>query len=118
MGCFDFFSFKNDFKFQNHKGDIVIIPKGEYQTKDLQNLLDCLKINKDHEIERPIWKSIEHKEYYELDYRRWETKRIGYEKEKFSGKLNIYHYDFEDSKNDKVFNLWVENGKIIKIEQC
>ena len=51
MGCFDFFDFKNDYQFQNHKGDIVIIPKDEYQTKDLKSLLNCLKINKEHEIE-------------------------------------------------------------------
>ena len=117
MGCYDFFDFKNDYQFQNHRGDIVIIPKGEYQTKDLKSLLNCLKINKDHEIERPIWKSIEHKEYHELDGRRWETKRIGYEKENYTGKINIYHYDLENSKNDKIFDLWVEEGKIYKIDE-
>ena len=117
MGCFDFFRFDNDFKFKNYKGDIVIIPSGEYQTKDLKSLLDKLVINEKFEIQRPIWKSIEHKEYHELDGRRWETKRIGYEKEKFSGKVNIYHYDLENSKNDKIFDLWVEEGKIYKVKE-
>ena len=117
MGCFDFFRFDNDFKFKNHKGDIVIIPSGEYQTKDLKSLLDKLVINEKFEIQRPIWQSIEHKEFPELDVRRWETKRIGYSKEEYTGKINIYNYDLENSKNDKIFDLWVEEGKIYKVEE-
>ena len=59
MGCYDRFNFEKDFSFQNHKGDFVIIPRGEYQTKDLKSLLDTLVINENFEIQRPIWQSIE-----------------------------------------------------------
>ena len=117
MGCYDRFHFEKDFSFQNHKGDSVIISKGEYQTKDLKNLLDTLKINENFEILRPIWKSIEHKEFPKLDVRHWETKKIGYSKEEYTGKINIYNYDLENSKNDKIFDLWVEEGKIYKVKE-
>ena len=117
MGCYDRFTFEKDFSFQNHKGDIVTIPAGEYQTKDLKCLLDTLLITEDFEIYRPVWKSIEHKEFLKLDVRRWETKKIGYSKEEYTGKINIYHYDFENSKNDKIFDLWVEEGKISKVKE-
>ena len=117
MGCYDRFKFEKDFSFQNHKGDFVIIPRGEYQTKDLKSLLDTLVINENFEIQRPIWKSIEHKEYDETAFKRWETKKIGYSKENYTGKINIYHYDLENSKNDKIFDLWVEEGKIYKIDE-
>lgn len=117
MGCYDRFNFEKDFSFQNHKGDFVIIPRGEYQTKDLKSLLDTLVINENFEIQRPIWQSIEHKEYDKIDIKRWETKKIGYSKENYTGKINIYHYDLENSKNDKIFDLWVEEGKIYKIDE-
>ena len=115
MGCFDSFRFEKDFNFRNNKGDIITIPKGEYQTKSLESLLDILEINKNYEIERPIYKSEQFKEYPVLDPRRWKTTIIGYKKIDFSGCINIYDYD--DSSKDKVFNLWVENGKIFKIEE-
>ena len=46
MGCYDRFNFEKDFSFQNHKGDFVIIPRGEYQTKDLKNNPDIQKFLK------------------------------------------------------------------------
>ena len=76
MGCYDSFNFEKDFSFQNCKDDFVIIPRGVYQTKDLKSILDTLEINENFEINRPIWKSIEHKEFPKLDSRHWETKRL------------------------------------------
>ena len=112
MGCYDFFNFEKDFKFQNHKGDIVVIPKGEYQTKSLDNMLNGLIINCNNEIEKPIWKTEVFVEYPKNDPRRWKTEKIGYEKIDFFGVVNIYHYDFDDKSNDKIFNLYVDDGKI------
>ena len=117
MGCFDSFRFEKDFNFMNNKGDIITIPKGEYQTKSLESLLDSLKINENYEIERPIYKSEKFEQYPVLDSRRWKTSIIGYKKINFSGCIKIYYYDDKDSSKDKVFNLWVENGKIFKIEK-
>lgn len=117
MSCYDFFNFEKDFKFQNHKGDIVIIPKGEYQTKSLYNMLNGLIINCNNEIEKPIWKTEVFVEYPKNDPRRWKTEKIGYEKIDFFGVVNIYHYDFDNESNDKIFDLYVNNGKIFKIEE-
>ena len=117
MSCYDFFNFEKDFKFQNHKGDIVVIPKGEYQTKSLDNMLNGLIINCNNEIEKPIWKTEVFVEYPKNDPRRWKTEKIGYEKIDFFGVVNIYHYDFDDKSNDKIFNLYVDDGKIFKIEE-
>ena len=116
MGCYDTFRFKEDFNFKNNKGDIVTIHKGEYQTKRIKSLLDILKINENNEIERPIYKSEQFKEYPVLDPRRWKTTIIGYKKINFSGCIRIYDYDYDDSTKDKMFNIWVDNGKIFKIE--
>ena len=85
MSCYDFFNFEKDFKFQNHKGDIVIIPKGEYQTKSLDNMLNGLIINCNNEIEKPIYKTEVFVEYPKNDPRRWKTEKIGYEKIDFFG---------------------------------
>ena len=117
MGCYDSFNFEKDFSFQNCKDDFVIIPRDVYQTKDLKSLLDTLEINENFEIKRPIWKLIEHKEFPKLDSRHWETKKIGYSKEEYTGKINIYYFDLENSKNDKIFDLWVEEGKIYKVKE-
>ena len=117
MSCYDFFNFEKDFKFQNHKGDIVIIPKGEYQTKSLDNMLNGLIINCNNEIEKPICKTEVFVEYPKNDPRRWKTEKIGYEKIDFFGVVNIYHYDFDDKSNDKIFDLYVDDGKIFKIEE-
>lgn len=117
MGCYDTFKFEQDFDFKNNKGDIVTIPKGEYQTKSLESLLDYLKINKNNEIERPVYKSEKFEQYPILDSRRWKTTIIGYQKINFSGCIKIYYYDYDDSSKDKVFNLWTENGKIFKIDK-
>lgn len=117
MSCYDFFNFEKDFKFQNHKGDIVIIPKGEYQTKSLDNMLNWLIINCNNEIEKPIWKTEVFVEYPKNDPRRWKTEKIGYEKIDFFGVVNIYRYDFDDESNDKIFDLYVDDGKIFKIEE-
>ena len=117
MGCYDFFNFEKDFKFQNHKGDIVVIPKGEYQTKSLDNMLNGLIINCNNEIEKPIWKTEFFVEYSQKDPRRWKTEKIGYEKIDFFGVVNIYHYDLDDKNNDKIFDLYVDDGKIFKIEE-
>ena len=117
MGCYDSFNFEKDFSFQNCKDDFVIIPRGVYQTKDLKSLFDTLEINENFEINRHIWKSIEHKEFPKLDSRHWETKKIGYSKEEYTGKINIYYFDLENSKNDKIFDLWVEEGKIYKVKE-
>jgi hypothetical protein len=117
MSCYDFFNFEKDFKFQNHKGDIVIIPKGEYQTKSLDNMLNGLIINSNNEIEKPIWKTEVFVEYPKNDPRRWKTEKIGYQKIDFFGVVNIYHYDFDDKNNDKIFDLYVDDGKIFKIEE-
>lgn len=117
MSCYDFFNFEKDFKFQNHKGDIVIIPKGEYQTKSLDNMLNGLIINCNNEIEKPIWKTEVFVEYPKNDPRRWKTEKIGYEKIDFFGVVNIYHYDFDNESNDKIFDLYVDDGKIFKIEE-
>lgn len=115
MGCYDTFRFEQDFDFKNNKGDIITILKGEYQTKSLESLLDYLKINENNEIERPIYKSEKFEQYPIFDYRRWKTTIIGYKKIDFSGCIKIYDYD--DLTKDKAFNLWVENGKIIKVEK-
>ena len=117
MSCYDFFNFEKDFKFQNHKGDIVIIPKGEYQTKSLDNMLNGLIINCNNEIEKPIYKTEVFVEYPKNDPRRWKTEKIGYEKIDFFGVINIYRYDFDDESNDKIFDLYVDDGKIFKIEE-
>ena len=117
MSCYDFFNFEKDFKFQNHKGDIVIIPKGEYQTKSLDNMLNWLIINCNNEIEKPIWKTEVFVEYPKNDPRRWKTEKIGYEKIDFFGVVNIYRYDFNDESNDKIFDLYIDDGKIFKIKE-
>ena len=117
MSCYDFFNFEKDFKFKNHKGDIVIIPKGEYQTKSLDNMLNGLIINCNNEIEKPIYKTEVFVEHPKTDPRRWKTEKIGYEKIDFFGIVNIYHYDFDDESNDKIFDLYVDDGKIFKIEE-
>ena len=108
---------KKIFLFKIVKMIFVIILRGVYQTKDLKSLLDTLEINENFEIKRPIWKSIEHKEFPKLDSRHWETKKIGYSKEEYTGKINIYNFDLENSKNDKIFDLWVEEGKIYKVKE-
>lgn len=114
MGCFDWFKFDRDFKFQNNKGDIVIIEKNiEFQTKDLDSTMRHLIINKNNEIERPIFNYKENKEYAVTHPLRWKLISTNYEKINFSGKINIYHYTDE---KDYVYDIWVENGKIYKVE--
>ena len=59
MGCFDFFRFDNDFKFKNHKGDIVILEKDiEFQTKDLKSIMSRLNINENNEIVSTIYETV------------------------------------------------------------
>lgn len=119
MGCFDFFRFDNDFKFKNHKGDIVIIEKDiEFQTKDLKAAMYRLIINENNEIESPVYETIINKELPFEHPLKYNSRISHYEKINFTGIINIYHYDLENSNNDKIFDLWVEDGKIYKIEQC
>lgn len=114
MGCFDFFRFDNDFKFKNHKGDIVIIEKDiEFQTKDLKAIMDRLIINENNEIESPIYKTVINKELPFEHPLRYNSRITHYEKINFTGKVNIYHYTDE---KDYIYDLWVEDGKIFKIE--
>lgn len=114
MGCFDFFRFDNDFKFKNHKGDIVIIEKDiEFQTKDLKAVMDRLIINENNEIESPIYETVINKELPVEHSLRYNSRITHYEKINFTGKVNIYHYTDE---KDYVYDLWVEDGKIFKIE--
>lgn len=114
MGCFDWFKFDKDFKFQNNKGDIVVIEKNiEFQTKDLDSIMNHLIINENNEIERLIFNYKENKEYAVTHPLRWKLISTNYEKINFSGKITIYHYTDE---KDYVYDIWVENGKIYKIE--
>lgn len=114
MGCFDYFRFDCDIKFKNHKGDIIVIPGGnEYQTKDFENCMYRLQINVADEIEQPCFETIVNKEYPIGHPLRVTTKVVDYEKIDFSGLMEIYHYTNE---RDYVYHLWVEDGKIIKIE--
>lgn len=110
MGMFDFFRFNKDFSFQNNKGDIVVIPKDEYQTKSFNNILAKLQINDKNEILEPIIEWNENKKYEEFDPRRWTSYIKNYEIINFTGKAIIY-----SEKN--YFNLYIENGKIFKIEK-
>ena len=119
MGCFDFFRFEKDFSFTNNKGDVVIIPAGiseegtEYQTKDLNSMMRRLFINENNEILEPIYEIITNNEYPKCHPLRYNSKISKYEKINFSGKINIYHYT---NDKDYIFDIWVEDGKIYKIE--
>lgn len=110
MGMYDSFNFDKNFSFNN-----IIIPKGYYQTKDLENCLDSFRINNDI-IELNTFHHIEHKEYPELDSKRWERINDGYKPYIFSGEIVIYSADY-DNNNNNYFKIEVQDGKIINLKQ-
>jgi hypothetical protein len=114
MSCFDWFKFEHDFKFKNHKGDIVIIPGGiEFQTKDFKNCMFHLQINSLNEIEKLVFETNINSKYQLNDPLICNIEFSHYEKIDFTGLMQIYHYTDE---KDWIYDLWVEDGKIFKIE--
>ena len=110
MGMFDILRVEKDYTFW-YKGKKTIIPKNEYQTKSYENMLWSLII-KDDQIFKHKFHYIEHKEFKELDPKRWEYVDDGYEKINFSGKMYIYDDDFLNC-----FNLIIEDGNIVNIRE-
>ena len=110
MGMFDFFRFDKDFSFLNNKGDIVVIPKDEYQTKAFNNVLAKLEINENNEILEPVVEWTENEEYDKYDPRRWSSHIKEYRIINFTGEALIY-------SENKTFDLFIINGEIVKIEE-